>query len=455
MPTHAAVVLAAGQGTRMNSRISKVLHRICGREIVALVVDSARAAGLDPIVVVIPPDGDAIRDALGAGVTYVVQPEPRGSGDALLHARPFLSDDGSVVVLYGDVPLVRPETIRRMVTRHREAEASVTLLTATPARPDGLGRVVRSPSGEVRAIVEEKEADEAVRQIREINGGTYCFNSAWLWGSIGDLANSHQGETFLTDLVGLASGRGLTIEATQPEGVSETLGVNTRVELAEAESILRRRILQRWMLEGVTIRDPDSAYLDVTVCLGQDTVVLPNTHVTEGSRVGRDCEVGPNTIVRDSVVGDGCKIVASVVEGSTLEAHVDVGPFSHIRAGSLLERGVYVGNYAEVKNSRLGRGTKSGHFSYLGDAEVGANVNIGAGTVTCNYDGQRKNKTVIGDDAFIGSDSMLIAPVSIGARSATGAGAVVTKDVPSDSTAVGAPARVRPRPGSRHDKKKE
>ena len=429
----------------MKSQLPKVLHRICGRELVGLVVDSAREAGLDRIVVVVPSDSKAISDTLGNGVTYSVQSEPMGSGHALLQAQPNLTGVENVLVLSGDVPLIHHETISNLVRLHVDMEAGVTLLTSTPSNPDGLGRVVRSASGEITAIVEEVDADEATLAITEVNSGVYCFRSSWLKDNLGNLPPSPRGEVLLTDIFALACEQGVKIESMPSQDPLETLGVNTRVQLAEAEAVLRRRVLHRWMLNGVTMPDPASVYIDVIAEVGQDTVVLPNTHITGGSRIGIRCQVGPNSIIRDSTVGDGCTITSSVVECSTLDREVEVGPFSHIRPGSHLESGVHIGNFAEVKNSRLGAGTKSGHFSYIGDAELGANVNIGAGTVTCNYDGDTKNRTIIGADAFIGSDSMLVAPITIGERASTGAGSVVTKDVPPDSIALGAPARVLPK----------
>ena len=425
----------------MRSQTPKVLHRICGREMVSLVVDAATQAGLDAVVVV-PQDAQAVREALGDTVRYAEQSEPLGSGHALLQTRSAMGGVDNVVVLSGDVPLIRPETLGRLIGLHDEREACVTLLTSTVAKPDGAGRVVRSPSGAVRGIVEESDADEATLAISEINSGAYCFRASWLWEHLAELAPSRKGEIYLTDLIVVAAQQGMVVESIQSEDSEEMLGVDTRVQLAEAAAVLRRRILEGWMTYGVTMPDPASVYVDATVELGQDSAVLPNTHITGRSRVGRGCEIGPNSIVSDALLGDDCKVLASVIDGSTLEDGVEVGPFSHIRPGSHLERGVHIGNYAEVKASRLGPDTRSGHFSYIGDADVGANVNIGAGTVTCNYDGRQKNRTIIGDGAFIGCDSMLVAPVNIGARSVTGAGAVVTKDVPADTLVKGVPARV-------------
>lgn len=444
MVSSAAVVLAAGKGTRMRSLTPKVLHRICGREMLGLVVDAAQAAGLRAVVVV-PPDSQAMREVLGEGVIFVEQPEPLGSGHALFQAKVALEGADVVVVLYADVPLITPGTLTAMMRLHEDRGACITMLTARPERRDGLGRVVRNASGAVVAVVEESDAGEEVRAIPEINAGVYCFQTPWLWEALAGLTPSRSGELFLTDLVSLASNEGLHVEAYECPAPLEALGVNTRVQLAEAESALLGRLRDRWMLQGVTMPDPATVYLDATVELGQDSTVFPNTHIRGKTRVGALCEVGPNTIISDSSVGDRCRIVASVVEGSTLAERVQVGPFSHIRPGSRLEDGVYVGNFAEVKMSRLGPGTKAHHFSYLGDADIGSKVNIGAGTVTCNYDGVTKHRTVVGDEAFIGSDSMLVAPVTIGARSMTGAGSVVTRDVPPDSRAIGVPARVQPK----------
>ena len=429
----------------MRSRLPKVLHPVCGRTMLSLVVETAKAAGSSPIVVVVPPESPEIRQSLDDGVLCVEQPHPLGSGDAVLQAQGVVEDADTIAVLYGDVPLIRPETVGEMVRAHEAAGAGVTLLTARVPDPDGLGRIVRNGSGEITSVVEESDADPATRAITEVSCGAYCFSGLWLRDNVGTLRPSSGGELYLTGLVSRAATQRVPVASVQADEPRDTLGVNTRLQLADAEAVLRERVLQRWMLEGVTIADPASVYIDVDVRLGQDSVVLPNTHVNGRSVIGRDCEIGPNTIIRDCVVGDGCRVVASVLEGSTLEDGVEAGPFSHVRPGSHLESGVRLGNYTEVKNSRLGRDTRSGHFSFVGDADVGANVNIGAGTITCNYDGHDKHRTVIGDGAFIGSDTMLVAPVTIGQRATTGAGAVVTRDVPADSLAKGVPAKTRPK----------
>ena len=408
---------------------------------VSLVVDSATNAGLKPIVVVVPRGSQAIRETLGSRVKYVEQPEPLGSGHALLQARSKLRDADDVVALCGDVPLVHDRVIRDMIRVHRERKATITLLTSRDTNPDGLGRVVRSADGAITGVVEESEADAATLATTETNSGLYCFRGAWLWDNLSLLAPSSKGEVFLTDLIGLAHKQDQVIESVQSDDPNETLGVNTRVELATVEAVFRQRIRERWMLRGVTMPDPSTVYIDAAAEIGRDTMILPNSRVTGSSRIGESCEIGPNSTITDSILGNGCKIVASMVEGSILEEIVDVGPFSHIRPGSHLGKGVHIGNFSEVKASKLGAGTASGHFSYIGDADLGDDVNIGAGTVTCNYDGEKKNPTIIGDRAFIGSGSMLVAPVKIGARSTTGAGSVVTSDVASDTVVAGVPAR--------------
>ncbi len=426
----------------MKSDTPKVLHPLCGRAMVGIVVDNATSAGIGPVVVVTAPNAAAVRDALDGAVRYAVQDEPLGTGHAVLQARGMVSTDGDVVLLNGDVPLVRPETLKALLQRHAEKKAVLTLLTSTLTEPDGLGRVVRAGDGAITEIVEEKVSSDRIAALTELNAGVYCVQSRWLWDTLPTLEPSETGEVFLTDLVDVASKQGLIIESVQTTDGAEAFGINNRIELARAEGVLRKRIRERWMLEGVTMPDPESVYIDYAAAIGQDVVILPNTHINGRTTIGPRCEIGPNAIVSESTLGSDCKIQASVIEEAILEDHVDVGPFSHLRTGTYLESDVHVGNYCEIKNSRLGRGAKSGHFSYLGDAEIGSNVNIGAGSVTCNFDGVKKNRTIIGDDAFIGCDTMLVAPVSIGARSYTGTGSVINKDVPPDSGAVGAPARI-------------
>lgn len=441
MSIQAAVVLAAGKGTRMKSRVPKVLHRICGKSMIGLIVDAVSDAGLGVPLVVVPSDSHSIQNDLGENVSYATQDLPVGTGQALLEAKQSLDGVDNIVVLYGDMPLVSSETLNKMIKIHIDNQACITLLTSEVENPDGFGRIIRDNSGKIQEIIEDIEADEHTLSINEVNGGVYCFESSWLWTNLDNLAPSKYGERYLTDLISTAYDQSMMIDSIQVSNPIEILGVNTRKQLLTAQNELRQLILNRLMLSGVTLVDDASVYVDYDVSIGADTILHPNTHVTGTSQIGEHCDIGPNSVVTNSIVGDKCKVSASFVEGSVLEEGTHVGPFSHIRPGTHLEEGVYVGNFAEVNRSRLGVGTKMGHYSYVGDADVGVNVNIGAGTVTCNFDGNEKHTTTIGNDVFIGSGSMLVAPVTIGDRSSTGAGSVVTKDVPPDTQVLGVPAK--------------
>jgi len=425
----------------MHSRLPKVLHSLCGKPMLSHVVDAARSAGYSDVVVVVSPDAVGIRETFGDSVRYAVQQHPRGSGDALLSARDSLCGVTEVAVLSGDVPLVPPESLSGMQSVHEWAGAKVTLLTARVDDPSGLGRVVRNVDGGVEAVIEQADADEETVRLNEINTGMYVFDGAWLWGALAGLSPSASGEIYLTDLIAAAAKTPNRVADVEAPDATEVMGVNNRVQLARAEATLRAKIRKHWMLQGVTMPDPGTVYIDAAVTLGRDTVVMPNTHLRGSTSVGEGCEVGPNSVVVDSVLADNCRVVSSFVAGSKLAEDVSVGPFSNIRNGSVLEAGVRVGNFTETKESHLGAGTKALHLSYIGDAEIGADVNLGAGTITCNFDGTNKNRTTIGDHAFIGSDTMLVAPVTVGEGASTGAGSVVTKDVPAGETVVGAPAR--------------
>jgi len=439
-----AVVLAAGLGTRMKSARPKVLHELGGRPLLSWAVETARQAidGGRVAVVIGAETRSAAGELLGEQTALVVQAERLGTGHAVLQADKCLPDAGWILVTSADMPLLRPESLRQVVDLQRRSNGVLTLLTAQTDTPRGFGRIVREASGSVTAIVEEAAAGPEQLRLREVNLGAYCFRAEWLWPALPRLPLSSKGEYYLTDLVAMAveEGKGVGIAIT--EDLEEAIGVNTREHLAEAEAALRRRIQSRWMLAGVTLQDPTSTYIGPEVTLGADTVVLANTHLEGKTSVGQGCRLGPNTRIRDSVLGDACVVEASVLEGARLDERVEVGPFAHLRPGAHLMRGVHLGNFGEVKDSTLGPGTKMGHFSYVGNAEIGAQVNIGAGTITCNFDGETKHPTTIGDGAFIGSDTMLVAPVKVGKGARTGAGAVVTKDVPDDSVAVGIPARV-------------
>jgi len=437
-----AVILAAGQGTRLKSARPKVLHPLGGRPLVSYAIEAAQAVSGRPPVLVVGHGAEAVRAALGDRVRYVEQAEQLGTGHAVAQAAAALRGEaGLVLVTYADMPLLTVATLHALVAEQRANPGPFTLLSVNAPALRDFGRVVRAATGELQAVVEAAQSTPEQLALTEVNVGAYCFRAEWLWATLPRLPLSPTGEYFLTDLVGLAVAAGERVAVVTTPDADEALGINTRVQLAEAEAALRRRVNAHWMLAGVTLTDPATTYIEPGVTLGPDTVVLPNTHLAGRTTVGAGCVLGPNTLVRDSAIGDRCEIECSVLEGATLAEDVSVGPFAHLRPGARLGRGVHLGNFGEVKNSTLGPGVKMGHFSYVGDATLGADVNIGAGTITCNFDGVKKNPTVIGAGAFIGSDTLLVAPVTIGAGARTGAGAVVTKDVPPDTLAVGMPAR--------------
>ena len=436
-----AVILAGGNGTRMRSEIPKMLQPICGREMVGLVSDAVIGAGFEDVVVVVPLNSSGFGDLAIGKVTLIEQSTPSGTAHAVSQVHNLMEHyHGDLLVINGDVPLITSNTITALMAHHRTSEANVTLLTCSGFPSKGMGRVLREEAGSITTIVEEAELDRNTIMSSEGNVGVYCLKSPWLWEALTELLPSQSGEIYLTDLVASAVKQGYSVDSLALEDTMEGLGVNDGIQLAKAREIMQRRVNEKWLLTGVNIMEP--AFIDVTVELGPDTTVYPNTFLRGRTLIGKKCQIGPGSIIDNSVIADGCRVLLSVIEEAVLDEDVDIGPYSHIRAESHVEKNVHIGNFAEIKKSRLGSGTKLGHFSYLGDAWVGSNVNIGAGTVTCNFDGLDKHETIIEDDAFIGSDSMLVAPVRIGARASTGAGSVVTKDVPADTKVVGIPARI-------------
>lgn len=457
MSDWAAVILAAGKGTRMKSKLPKALHPLCGRPMVRHVERAVRDAGIKRVVVVVGVGGGRLRAALGPGVETVEQGEPLGTGHAAAQAADALADGPQhILVVNGDAPLVKSQTLAALMTAHTEGPAPLTFLTARVPDAARFGRVARNGDGAVLAIVEDADATAEIGADDEINAGVYCFDAAWLSAHVGEIEPSAAGERYITSLAATAAGEGappVTVECADP---SEAIGVDTRSRLAEAEAALRARIREHWMAEGVTLSNPATIHIDADAVIGRDTVIHPNTYVLGKSEIGEDCEIGPGTIVSGSHIGDGCAVVASVIEqGSRLEDGARVGPYSHVRGGSEIGRGVHLGNFVEVNRSVLGPGTRSHHFSYIGDGLFGADVNVGAGTITCNFDGVDKHPTVVEDGAQLGSDSMLVAPVHVGARAKTGAGTVVTTDLPADSLTVGVPGRVLRRDNSTGPKAKK
>ena len=426
----------------MRSAVPKPLHPVGGLPIIDHVLSALAAAGHDDPIVVVPLDADAMLAHLAGRARFAVQEFPGGTGSALAAAEGAVDASvGNVLVINGDAPLIPADAIARLTAAHEAVSARMTLLTVENPLQLGLGRILRGEDGRVAAIVEERDATAEQLAVCEVNGGVYALCTDDLWDALTLLPPAPNGELYLTDLTVLFRAQGKVVHAVAASDPRDVIGVNTRADLALAESAMQSRIRERWMLEGVTLVDPSSTYIDVGVTLGRDTVVHPNTHLRGRTRIGERCVIGPNAVVRDSIVGDGCTVVASMLEEATLEVGVDVGPFSHLRPGSHIGQGSHVGNFVEVKESSLGREVKAGHFSYIGDAAVGDGVNIGAGTVTANFDGDDKHLTVIEEGAFIGSDTVLVAPVRVGKGARTGAGAVVTRDVAEGETVVGVPAR--------------
>ncbi|MBA2254709.1 MAG: bifunctional UDP-N-acetylglucosamine diphosphorylase/glucosamine-1-phosphate N-acetyltransferase GlmU [Chloroflexi bacterium] len=442
----AAIILAAGLGTRMKSRVPKLLHPVCGRPMLGYVIDAARQAlGTRPLVVYSPLT-EKVREVFAEEADFALQDPPQGTGDAVRAALPAVDLTArDVLVLNGDIPLLTATSLTTLVETHASSGAVMTISTMRPADPSRYGRVVRDAAG-VRGIVEESDALGHELAIGEVNAGLYAFQAGWLRDRIGDLRPSASGELYITDLVALAVAEGRAVAAVELPA-AEVEGLDHRVKLAWAETQLRQGINRRLMLGGVSMQDPATAYIDATVTLAEDVTLEPDVILRGATSVGRGTLIRSGSQVFDSAIGEDCVIWASVLESCEVEDQVQVGPFAHLRPGSSIGRGAKLGNYAEVKNSRVGPGTQQHHFSYLGDATVGERVNIGAGTITANYDGKTKHRTVIGDGAFIGSDTMLVAPVEIGAGAATGAGSVVTRNVPAGKVAVGVPARIRERRG--------
>lgn len=438
-----AVLLAAGQGTRMRSSLPKVLHPVAGKPMIWHTMQAIQMATTETPVVVIGHGANAVSQYLGDSAQTVLQEPQLGTGHAVMQAEPVLKGKTDlVVVCYSDMPLLRGETLLQLVETQKNNSGPLSMLTVNAQDPRGFGRVIRKEDGTVQAIVEEYVATVEQLKLKELNVGGYCFDAGWLWEALHRIPrNPIKGEYYLTDVVELAAKDGLPVLATLMEDLEETIGVNTRVHLAECESAMRRRINHGHMLNGVTMTDPASTYVDAGVVIGRDTTIMPNTHILGATRMGERNVIGPNSIIRNSKIGNGCKVLASDLESATLEDDVDMGPFARLRKGAHLASHVHMGNFGEVKDSHLAEGVKMGHFSYIGNAQIGANTNIGAGTITCNYDGEKKHATEIGEDVFIGSDTMLVAPLKIDRGARTGAGAVVTKNVGADTLVVGMPAR--------------
>ena len=436
MPTNAAIVLAAGKGTRMKSDLPKVLHPVCGLPMVAHVVRALRGAGVERIVVVVGHGGEKVQEALGDSVEYAWQREQLGTGHAVRCAVEALKGhEGPVVVASGDTPLVDADAMAALLGAH--GDRALTIGTAILDDPTGYGRIVRDPAGKPTRIVEQKDANTEQRSIREINAGLYAFDAAVLFALLPRLRNANaQNEYYLTDLVQMASADGLSV-GTYTADAALLQGVNDRWQLSEAEAALRKVILKRHAMAGVTLRDPSTTYIEADVQIEPDATIEPGCHLLGSTSVGAGARIGPNTLLRNATIASEAKVQLSVVEESTVGQGAKVGPYAHLRGRSNVGAGSRIGNFVELKNAELGERVAAAHLTYLGDASIGARTNIGAGTITCNYDGFSKNRTTVGEDVFVGSQSTLIAPIQIGNGAMLAAGSTITSDVPAGAGAFG------------------
>ncbi|MCI3986745.1 bifunctional UDP-N-acetylglucosamine diphosphorylase/glucosamine-1-phosphate N-acetyltransferase GlmU [Bacillus vallismortis] len=433
-----AVVLAAGQGTRMKSKLYKVLHPVCGKPMVEHVVDEALKLSLSKLVTIVGHGAEEVKKQLGDKSEYALQAEQLGTAHAVKQAQPFLADEkGVTIVICGDTPLLTAETMEQMVKEHTQREAKATILTAVAEDPTGYGRIIRGENGAVQKIVEHKDASEEERLVTEINTGTYCFDNEALFRAIDQVSNDNaQGEYYLPDVIEILKNEGETVAAYQTGNFQETLGVNDRVALSQAEQFMKERINKRHMQNGVTLIDPLNTYISPDAVIGSDTVIYPGTVLKGEVQIGEDTIIGPHTEIMNSSIGSRTVIKQSVVNHSKVGNDVNIGPFAHIRPDSVIGNEVKIGNFVEIKKTQFGDRSKASHLSYVGDAEVGTDVNLGCGSITVNYDGKNKYLTKIEDGAFIGCNSNLVAPVTVGEGAYVAAGSTVTEDVPGKALAI-------------------
>ncbi|MGL6067104.1 MAG: bifunctional UDP-N-acetylglucosamine diphosphorylase/glucosamine-1-phosphate N-acetyltransferase GlmU [Cetobacterium sp.] len=430
------LILAAGKGTRMKSELPKVLHKVCGVPMVQKIVDTCSKIGSIENILILGHKKEEVLKVL-QNSEYVVQNEQLGTGHAVIQAKEKLKNfDGTVMILCGDTPLLREETLKDLYNYHKSTKSTTTILTSIYQNPFGYGRILKN-DGEVVGIIEEKEATDEIKKIKEVNAGVYCFEAAELLLALEKIDNKNEkGEYYLTDVISINVKDGKKVEAFLLEDNNEILGINSKVELEKANSIMRKRINKEHMENGVIFIDKNTTYIEESVKIGEDTIIYPGVILEGNTSIGENCEILGNTRIIDCKIGNNVRIESSVLEESVVEDKVTIGPFAHLRPKSHLKEEVHIGNFVEIKKSVLEKGVKAGHLTYLGDATVGEKTNIGAGTITCNYDGKNKFKTTIGKNAFIGSDTMLVAPVNIGENALVGAGSVITKDVPENALAV-------------------
>lgn len=434
----AAVVLAAGKGTRMKSRLPKVLHKVAGKPMLQHILDTCAQLEVKKTIVVIGHEGEKIIEEIGSQVEYAWQKEQLGTGHALMQAQKFLTPPiETVLVVCGDTPLLKPETLQNLLAYHQREEAAATILTAALADPTGYGRIIRDANLEVQRIVEQKDATPEELLVEEINSGTYCFHLPSLKEALEKIKpDNAQGEYYLTDCIALLKAQGKKVLALKTDDAEEIIGINSRNQLAVAEAIMRRRINEKFMEQGVTIVDPGNTYIESEVQIAPDTIIYPFTFLQGKTTIGRDCQIGPGSTIKDSILADGVVVQHSILVECEIGTNCTIGPFSYLRPGTKLLGDNKIGDFVELKKSVVGRGSKVPHLSYIGDAQIGKNVNIGAGTITCNFDGEKKWPTIIEDGAFIGSNSNLVAPVRIEQDAYVAAGSTITQDVPKESLGV-------------------
>lgn len=433
-----AVVLAAGQGTRMKSKLYKVMHPVMGKPMVGHVVEEAKEANVDQIVTVTGVGSEVVKDFLGDKSVYVTQEEQLGTAHAVMQASEFLENkEGTTLVICGDTPLLTSETLEGLLDFHEDQKSKGTILTANAEDPHGYGRVIRSEDGSVSKIVEQKDASEGEQSVQEINTGTYCFDNKALFEALSKVGNENaQGEYYLPDVIEILKEEGELVSAFQLESMDEALGVNDRVALSEANRLMKERINEKHMRNGVTLIDPSNTYIESEVQIGSDTVIEPGTYIKGKTVIGEDVKVGTQSVIVDSKIDDGVEIFQATIEEAEVGKNSDVGPYSHLRKGAVLKENVHIGNFVEVKKSIISNNSKAGHHSYIGDAEIGEEVNVGCGVIFVNYDGKNKHKSMIGDHVFIGSNSNIVAPANIENNAFVAAGSTITDTVPENGLGI-------------------
>ena len=432
-----AIILAAGKGTRMKSKFPKVVHKVCGKEMVNHVIDVSKNSGVNDIVVILGHESETVKEKLPKDTMIAMQTEQLGTGHAVIMAKEYINDEDTIVVLCGDTPLVKEETLKKLFDYHLENEYHATVLTTCVDNPTGYGRIIRDENQDLLKIVEQKDANEEEKKAKEINSGIYCFNGKSLRESLDLLDNKNaQGEYYLTDTIKIMRDKGQKVGAFNGSTIEELMGVNSRVELSKAEEIMRRRINESHMVNGVTIIDTNSTYIESNVEIGNDTIVYPGTMLQGNTKIGSSCIIGMNSSITNSQIGDYTEVESSTIVDSIVGENTTVGPYAYLRPNSNIGNNVKIGDFVEVKNATIEDNSKASHLSYIGDAHVGKNVNIGCGVVFVNYDGKNKFKSVVKDGAFIGSNSNLVAPVTIEEKGYIATGSTITEDVPQGALAI-------------------